>query len=232
VTQVPCPIYEGNGIDGADVDLVLDGPNIEADADELDNELTVQEFYAWYKWMLMDDDGMRLIFGAVTPQSSRKYIINAAIAPLKVHNKDTTHTLMITGGVLQRSDGASIRKDGDPAVYGSIEMLPDDVYETARAEATLLSIDARLPSDPADQSAVEAAIAAIPAAPSAATNATAVRAELAAELANMDAPVSDVKAKTDGLTFTVPGHLDANIQYVNDIEVKGVGSENDPWNPA
>jgi len=41
-----------------------------------------------------------------------------------------------------------------------------------------------------------------------------------------------VKAKTDGLTFTVAGVVDANIQYVNDIEVKGTGEDNDPWNPV
>ena len=40
-----------------------------------------------------------------------------------------------------------------------------------------------------------------------------------------------VKGKTDGLTFTQAGVIDANIQYVNDIEVKGTGEDDDPWNP-
>jgi hypothetical protein len=40
-----------------------------------------------------------------------------------------------------------------------------------------------------------------------------------------------VKDKTDGLTFTQAGVIDANIQYVNDIEVKGTGEDDDPWNP-
>lgn len=44
--------------------------------------------------------------------------------------------------------------------------------------------------------------------------------------------VAAVSAKTEGLTFTVPNVLDANIQYVNDIEVKGTGDDNDPWNPV
>jgi len=44
--------------------------------------------------------------------------------------------------------------------------------------------------------------------------------------------VDAIQAKTDGLTFTVPNVLDANIQYVNDIEVKGTGEDNDPWNPV
>jgi hypothetical protein len=38
--------------------------------------------------------------------------------------------------------------------------------------------------------------------------------------------------KVSGLTFTVPGQVDANIQYVNDVTVKGTGTEADPWNPA
>jgi len=41
-----------------------------------------------------------------------------------------------------------------------------------------------------------------------------------------------IKSKTDSLSFTVPGQIDANIQYVNDVQVKGVGSESDPWNPT
>jgi hypothetical protein len=44
--------------------------------------------------------------------------------------------------------------------------------------------------------------------------------------------LAEVKAKTDGLTFTVPENLDVNIKYVNDIEVKGTGEDNDPWNPV
>jgi hypothetical protein len=44
--------------------------------------------------------------------------------------------------------------------------------------------------------------------------------------------IAAIKAKTDVLGFTVPGHVDCNIQYVNDVAVKGVGSDADPWNPA
>lgn len=46
------------------------------------------------------------------------------------------------------------------------------------------------------------------------------------------ADIAAIKAKTDNLTFTVAGEVDANIQYVNDIEVTGVGSDADPWNPV
>jgi hypothetical protein len=46
------------------------------------------------------------------------------------------------------------------------------------------------------------------------------------------AQIAEIKAKTDGLSFTVAGQVDSNIQYVNDVLVKGVGSDEDPWNPA
>jgi hypothetical protein len=54
----------------------------------------------------------------------------------------------------------------------------------------------------------------------------------AAKTAATQESVDEVKAKTDGLTFTVPDKLDVNIKYVNDIEVKGTGEDNDPWNPV
>jgi hypothetical protein len=44
--------------------------------------------------------------------------------------------------------------------------------------------------------------------------------------------LNDIESKTAQLTFTTAGVVDANIQYVNDIEVKGVGTEVDPWNPV
>ena len=43
--------------------------------------------------------------------------------------------------------------------------------------------------------------------------------------------ISSVKTQTDRLTFTQTGVVDANIQYVNDVEVSGTGQDNDPWGP-
>jgi hypothetical protein len=40
-----------------------------------------------------------------------------------------------------------------------------------------------------------------------------------------------IKAKTDSLTFTVAGQVDANIKSVAGTTVTGVGSEADPWGP-
>jgi len=43
--------------------------------------------------------------------------------------------------------------------------------------------------------------------------------------------VAAIKAKTDSLTFTVAGQVDANIQYVNDVEVTGDGQAGTEWGP-
>lgn len=45
------------------------------------------------------------------------------------------------------------------------------------------------------------------------------------------AQVALVKAKTDSLTFTVAGQVDANIQYVNNALVTGTGALGDEWGP-
>ena len=54
----------------------------------------------------------------------------------------------------------------------------------------------------------------------------------ASSLTTVDGTVTAIKAKTDSLSFTVAGQVDANIQYVNDIQVKGTGTTADPWNPV
>lgn len=43
--------------------------------------------------------------------------------------------------------------------------------------------------------------------------------------------VGAIKAKTDSLAFTVAGQVDANVQYVNDVQVTGTGAVGDEWGP-
>jgi hypothetical protein len=54
----------------------------------------------------------------------------------------------------------------------------------------------------------------------------------AAALATVDTVVDAIKVKTDSLTFTVAGQIDANIQYVNDAQVKGTGQAGNEWGPV
>lgn len=46
------------------------------------------------------------------------------------------------------------------------------------------------------------------------------------------ADVATIKAKTNSLTFTVAGQVDANVQYVNDTQVTGDGHSGTEWGPA
>lgn len=73
----------------------------------------------------------------------------------------------------------------------------------------------------------------------AAVTAAAIRAALGMAAANMDSQLSTignatlaVKAKTDNLNFTVAGQVDSNIQYVNDVQVKGTGATGNEWGPT
>lgn len=45
------------------------------------------------------------------------------------------------------------------------------------------------------------------------------------------ADITIIKSKTDSLTFTIAGQVDANIQYVNDVAVTGTGAAGDEWGP-
>jgi hypothetical protein len=52
-----------------------------------------------------------------------------------------------------------------------------------------------------------------------------------AAVATVDTVVDAIKAKTDSLTFTVAGQVDANIESVNGTTVTGSGTTGDPWGP-
>lgn len=60
----------------------------------------------------------------------------------------------------------------------------------------------------------------------------ATAANLATVAGYVDTEVAAIKAKTDQLTFTVAGQVDANVQYVNDVQVVGTGASGDEWGPV
>lgn len=57
-------------------------------------------------------------------------------------------------------------------------------------------------------------------------------AAIRAEIDSNSTQLSGIKAKTDNLTFTVSGMVDANIQYVNDTQVAGDGGTGTEWGPV
>jgi hypothetical protein len=104
-------------------------------------------------------------------------------------------------------------------------------YDAAKTAASQTSVDAikastdNLPSDPADESLIIAATDAIMARLGAPSGAS-----VSADIGAVKSDTAAVKTKTDSLTFTVAGQVDANIQYVNDTQVNGDGSGT-PWGP-
>jgi hypothetical protein len=59
----------------------------------------------------------------------------------------------------------------------------------------------------------------------------ATAANLATVAGYIDTEVAAIKAKTDSLTFTTAGIVDANVKRVTDIAITGVGTPADPWGP-
>lgn len=59
----------------------------------------------------------------------------------------------------------------------------------------------------------------------------ATAANLATLTGYVDTEVAAIKAKTDSLTFTVAGQVDANVQSVNDVTILGSGIPGDEWGP-
>ena len=54
---------------------------------------------------------------------------------------------------------------------------------------------------------------------------------VSADVAAVKSDTGAIKAKTDSLTFTVAGQVDANTKSVNSVTVTGAGTAGDPWGP-
>lgn len=56
--------------------------------------------------------------------------------------------------------------------------------------------------------------------------------DLSALTSYVDTEVAAIKAKTDSLTFSVAGQVDANVKYVNDAQIQGNGQSGTEWGPV
>lgn len=120
----------------------------------------------------------------------------------------------------------------DDAVLAAVAIVDGNV------DAIKVKTD-NLPTDPADASVIsdrfdilDTSVADLPTnAELTSALATSDDAVLAA-VAVVDGNVDAIKAKTDSLSFTVAGQIDANIKYVNNVGVDGAGTVGDPWGPV
>lgn len=56
-------------------------------------------------------------------------------------------------------------------------------------------------------------------------------ASVSADVAAVKSDSGAIKTQTDKFVFTVANQVDANIQYVNDVQVTGTGAAGDEWGP-
>lgn len=119
-------------------------------------------------------------------------------------------------GLVLLVEGGAVDVDTSTRLATAGYTAPDNASVAAILVDTA-AIDARLPSDPADQSVVIAATDAILAAVD-------TRLPTASYTAPDNASVTAIKAKTDSLTFTKALELDANLKSVNSVTVNGDGA--------
>lgn len=100
------------------------------------------------------------------------------------------------------------------AILADTSELQGDLADGGRLDLLIDAIKARtdnLPTDPADDSDIDSQLAAIK---------------------TETDKIASIKTKTDSLTFTVAGEVDANVQSINDAALSGNGTSGDPWGPA
>lgn len=169
--------------------------------------------------------------------------LDTAIADLPTNAELATALGTADDAVLAQVALVKAKTDLIPASPASVGDIPAADITAIKAKTD------NLPTDPADASDIAAAFGTVNSTLSTIagyidTEITALQtsvddiptnAELATALGTADdavlTQIALVKAKTDSLTFTVAGQVDANIQYVNDVQVNGTGAPGSEWGP-
>lgn len=130
------------------------------------------------------------------------------------------------------STGALPQVNSDLRVAASVKDIVTDAITAASVKTdavteiqTGLATSTALTSVADAVTAIGAKTTNLPAAPADQTN-------LAAAIASVQTAVNAVKTKSDQLTFTVAGNVDANVQLVNEASVGGDGEPGTEWGPA
>jgi len=122
--QEECSVYNTNGIDGSTVtEFSADYPNIEIDVSDGDGTTSVKRLFAWWKYNLTTEEGIRNYFGGLLPDDLVNYRINVDIVDLHLDNTEATPVMVIDGRLYRSDETTVITPTG-----GSIQMDPDKVY--------------------------------------------------------------------------------------------------------
>lgn len=188
---------------------------------------------------------------AVTPSTDSEYVIHpggldaatvASIADAVWDEARSGHAAAGSFGEYVYADATRI--SGDATAADNAESFFDgtgyagtnNVIPTVTTVDTVTTLTGHTP-----QTGDAYARLGAPAGASVSADVAAVKAETAAILTDtgttldgkidtIDTVVDAIKAKTDSLTFTQAGHVDANVQKINDVTVNGDGSTT-PWGP-
>jgi len=159
-TQVDNDVYNAYGVDGSTItEFSFDSGNIEVDINDSDNTTEIQRLACWEAYFETTEQGIRDFFGCIDWESLNSVQIVTSMCDLTLDNTKASPLLM-TGGRLYRSDGAtvisstsnSIQIDYEPVYIGNADDITDikatidtnlDVVLSTRASQT--SVD-NLPS--------------------------------------------------------------------------------------
>jgi len=127
--QVADAVYNANNIDGSNITGITLTPDytniqIDLDDDEAPYQITAQEIYNYYAYIITTTQGIANFFGAISPIDRMNYRINASIAPIKLQNTGTTD-VVINGGRLYRDDNVSIIDTNSSTGAGTGSLVHD-----------------------------------------------------------------------------------------------------------
>lgn len=100
-------VYTSYGITGSGVtEYSADYPNVQVDVTDPDNVFYLDRFYAWWKYNLTLEDGIRNFFGGVTATNTSNITINNSVIDIYFDNTKATSARQGDTIVIQRADGA------------------------------------------------------------------------------------------------------------------------------
>lgn len=201
ITQTDDDVYNTYALNGSTI--------TKFEADYVDDEVDLilasdflgSEVYAWWVYNLTTSQGIADFFGGITAVDTGNIRINNAIVNIFLDNDTTANRKQTDATRIFRADGAYPVKDPTTGGGGVQVNWLQPVYTISTGSAATVAI-------------VQAGLTA--------QGLTTGRAETLDDIA-------PIKAKTDSLTFTVAGQVDANTKAMNDAAVLGNGTAANLW---
>ena len=147
--QVDDDVYNANNIDGSSITgitLTPDYTNIQIDVDDQSApyEVSAQQIYNYYAYLITTSQGIANFYGAITPIDNMNYKINSSVVALKIQNTGTSD-VVINGGRLYRDDNVSIIDTSSGTGAGTGSLVHDTgfllQYIQAQVEAAVSTIE-------------------------------------------------------------------------------------------